>query len=87
MTACGIAAEDDDGNAASKTHQPAQSAAKQDDSPKATAARIGAGVNNGDTAGAAQFMAAMPRERLDAVWALLDAKTQDALTAAWPVAA
>lgn len=87
MTACGIAAEDDDGNAASKPHQPTQPAAKQDDSPKATAARIVAGVTNGDTAGAAQFLAAMPRERLDAVWALLDAKTQQALTAAWPVAA
>lgn len=87
MTACGIAPEDDDGNAASKTHQPAQQAAKQDDSPKATAARIVAGVTNGDTTGAAQFMAAMPRERLDAVWSLLDAKTQEKLTAAWPVAA
>lgn len=90
MTACGIAAEDDDGQAASKPHQPtrtAEPAAKQDDSPKATAARIVAGVANGDTTGAAQFMAAMPRERLDAVWELLNAPTQDKLTAAWPVAA
>ena len=64
--------------------QQAKPATVQDDSPKATAARIVAGVANGDTAGAAQFMSGMPAERLDAVWALIDAKTQAKLTAAWP---
>lgn len=82
MTACGIAAEDDDGQAASKP-----AAAQIDDSPKSVAGRITAGVVKGDTAGAAQFMSDMPKARIDAVWAFLDAATQDKLTAAWPVAA
>lgn len=87
MAACGIAAEDDDGNAASK---PAQTAAKSvvvDNSPKARASRLKDGVTAGDTAGAAQFLCNLPESEMNAVWVLLDAKTQDKLTAAWPVAA
>lgn len=82
MTACGIAAEDDDGQAASKPSQPPDK--QQDDSPKATAARLTAGVANGDAPGAAQFMSSMPAECIDAIWALLDEQTQGKLTAAWP---
>lgn len=86
MAACGIAPEDDDGNAASKpTGSP--TVGKPDDSPKATAQRIASGVASGDSSGAALFMSEMPKPRLDAVWALLDVQTQDKLTAAWPVAA
>lgn len=87
MTACGIAAEDDDGNAASKPSQQPAKPAAQDDGHPATARRIAEGVKTGDAPGAAQFMADMPRARLDAVWVLLDAATQDKLTAAWPKAA
>lgn len=81
-----------DNDADSSSHEvlsgkPAAHTAPVDDSPKATAGRITAGVVKGDTAGAAQFMSAMPKTRLDAVWAMLDAATQDKLTAAWPNAA
>lgn len=65
-------------------NQRAASASPQDNSPKATAARLTAGVANGDAPGAAQFMSSMPAERIDAIWALMDAKTQEKLTAAWP---
>lgn len=83
MAACGIAPEDDDGNAASKP----QSKPAQDMSPKARAARIATGVSAGDAAGAAAYLAELPAPELDSLWSLLDAKTQDKLTAAWPVAA
>lgn len=62
-------------------NQPAQT---KDTSPKATAARIVIGVAAGDAVGAASAMADWEPERLNAVWDLLDAKTQDQLTAAWP---
>ncbi len=58
-----------------------------DNSPKARAARIKGSVEADDAAGAAQFLANMPEPELNAVWALLDAKTQDKLIAAWPKAA
>jgi hypothetical protein len=87
LTACGIAAEDDDGNAASRQQQrqaePANDAPK-DTSPQATAQRIKVGVSSGDAAGAASVMADWDEARLNAVWALLDVATQDKLTAAWP---
>lgn len=84
MTACGIAPEDDDGNAASKT--PSQQEKPVDNSPKARADRIKVGVSAGDTEGAAQFLANLPEKEMNALWMLLDAKTQEKLTAAWPVA-
>lgn len=55
-----------------------------DDSPKAVARRLCTGVSAGDAAGAAIYLAGMPRARLDAIWALIDGPTQDKLTAAWP---
>ena len=88
MTACGIAPEDDDANAATdaKRRQDAQPPAV-DMSPKARASRIRTGVIAGDAAGAAAVLAAEPEKVRDAIWNFLDAKTQEALTAAWPVAA
>lgn len=74
---------DADGNThqlAPKNHQ----APAPDNSYKARAVRIKAGVTEGDAAGAATAMAGWPDKDRNAVWALLDAKTQDALTAAWP---
>lgn len=85
MTACGIAPEDDDGNAASKTSSHQEKPV--DNSPKARADRIKVGVSAGDTEGAAQFLANLPEKEMNALWMLLDAKTQEKLTAAWPVAA
>ncbi len=85
MAACGIAPEDDDGNAASKPRQQQQPAhATKDTSPKATAQRVAAGVAGGDAAGAAEWLASLPKPQLDAIWAELDAKTADKLTAVWP---
>ena len=87
MAACGIAPEDDDGNAASR--KPANdtnpaNGGPQDMSPKARARRIAVGVAGGDAVGAALAMAGWDVPVLDAVWAELDTQTQDKLTAAWP---
>ena len=85
MAACGIAPEDDDGNAASKRTPAANS--EPDMSPKARAQRITAGVNNGDAEGAALAMSEWDKPLLDAVWNLLAPDTQDTLSKAWPKAA
>ena len=69
------------------THEVAQSKPAQDMSPKARAARIATGVSAGDATGAAAYLAELPAPELDSLWSLLDAKTQDKLAAAWPVAA
>lgn len=57
---------------------------KPDMSPKARAERIKVGVAAGDAAGAAQVLSELPQAELDAIWQLLDEKTTDKLTAAWP---
>lgn len=89
MAACGIAPEDDDGNAASNSRKPATASTAKpepavDMSPKARAARIVAGVAGGDAVNAAAAMAGWDDHLRDSVWALLDDKTQDKLTAVWP---
>jgi hypothetical protein len=92
MSACGIAPEDDDGNAGSKRpdpkpeQKPNPKADKPaiDMSPKARASRIAVGVAAGDATGAAESMASMDEQTLNAIWAHLDEKTQAKLTAAWP---
>jgi hypothetical protein len=61
MAACGMAPEDDDGNAASKPHQGNKPSV--DDSPQARAKRITAGVTKGDAAGAAEFLSTLPQHR------------------------
>lgn len=81
LAACGIAAEDDDGNAAS--HRKAAPAAEAP-SPKAVAAKLTAGVAAGRAVEIAQGLAETPDDRRDAIWACLDDKTQAALTAVWP---
>ena len=58
--------------------------APRDTSPKAIAQRVAAGVAGGDAAGAAEWLAGLPKPQLDAIWAELDAKTADKLTAVWP---
>jgi len=83
MAACGIAPEDDDGNAAAKAKTD-QQPRPVDNSPKATAQRLMVGVSGGDASGAAVYLAGLPQKEVDAIWALLDEKTQDKLTAAWP---
>mgnify|MGYP003553912556 CR=1 FL=1 len=89
-TACGIAPEDDDGNAASKTNGTSKTASKPpahgvvELTPKARAERIKAGVTSGDAVGAAIAMNGWDQDLLNSVWEILDKATQDKLTAVWP---
>jgi len=61
-----------------------QAPAELDMSPKATADRIRIGVASGDATGAALAMSGWDQKKLESVWSLLEAKTQEQLTAAWP---
>jgi hypothetical protein len=86
LAACGIAAEDDDGNAASKRQDPVQKiveSAKPLD-PRARAARIVAGVAAGDAVAAADDLSRLDEKTLDAIWGHLDQATADKLMAVWP---
>ena len=90
MAACGIAPEDDDGNAASKPKQAAKPDAKPavaDMSPKARAERMRVGVASGDAAGVAETLALMPEAEMNELLALFPVETYDKVIAAWPVAA
>ena len=85
ITACGIAPEDDDGNAGTDANRQQDAAPPAlDMSPKARASRIRAGVIAGDAVGAAEFLSKETDKVRDAIWSFLDAKTQDELTAVWP---
>jgi hypothetical protein len=87
MAACGIAPEDDDGNAAAKA-APQRSAAPM---PKPAAApsidaiamQIIADAKR-DPAATAAKLAESADDRRDAIWAKLPADTQTALTDNWP---
>jgi hypothetical protein len=83
MAACGIAPEDDDGNAGSK---PANGAAKAQPSKASTdpAEEIRAGVKKGDAKGAAVYLASLTQAKLDAIWTKLEPEIQDELTSVWP---
>lgn len=94
MAACGIAPEDDDGEAATKAVNKAKASAKtstesaaDDMSPRARAMRIVAGVAKGDAAGAAEYLAALDDETLAAIWEHLDPPTTKAINAEWTKAA
>lgn len=90
MAACGIAPEDDDGNAASKPKAAAPTKAKPDPAdmtPKARADKMRVGVAAGDAAGVAEALAMMPEAEMNELLALLPAATYDKVIAAWPVAA
>jgi hypothetical protein len=88
MTACGIAPEDDDGNAASKTKPQATASPAQPEKPKATpeqsAAHIEKAVGQGKAADMAIRLSELQKHDLDAVWELLKPETQDAIVAVWP---
>jgi hypothetical protein len=80
-------------DADAETHEVAASKPRQqntnelDMSPRARAQRITRGVADDDAAGAALAMSGWDTPLLDEVWMLLDAITQDKLSAAWPKAA
>ena len=84
MAACGIAPEDDDGNAASKRKESPSEAVI---SPKERAKRIADGVAKGDAKNAAAFLATLPQSELDAIWKHIPEDAIDQLTLAWPEAA
>jgi hypothetical protein len=77
MAACGIAPEDDDGNAASKTNA---TTSKQN----YATSEVVASVKSGKAKEAAHRLSLLSEKELDAVWQQLDQKTQESLTAAWP---
>lgn len=90
MAACGIAPEDDDGNAASKPKAAAPTKAKPEPADmtlKARADKMRVGVAAGDAAGVAEALAMMPEAEMNELLALLPAATYDKVIAAWPVAA
>ena len=83
MAACGIAPEDDDGAAAVKA-APQRTAAPAKQAAPDPVAEIIAGVNRGDAAGAAVYLASLNPAELDVIWSRLPADTTEKLTAAWP---
>jgi hypothetical protein len=86
--AVGLYQDDDDGNSAADAKR--KQDAKPPDldmSPKARAQRITTGVMSGDAAGAAVVLSTETDKVRAAIWGLLDDKTRNTLTAAWPVTA
>ena len=91
MAVCGIAPEDDDGNAATQAVRrqrqpdPAQAPARLG-APAATqrAQAVTDRVRAGDAAGAAAELAALSGDALGPIWERLDHDTAEALRAAWP---
>lgn len=79
MAACGIAPEDDDGNAATSAKNTQKPTSKPD-----PAQEVINGVKAGDASGAASYLAELPEKSMNAIWAKLPADIQDKLTAAWP---
>lgn len=87
--ACGIAPEDDDGNAASKgKQQPVETPAKPRDdatSPAAVAKRLTAEMKADENIkNVALIMAAWDEDKLNKVWKFIAPELQDKLTAVWP---
>lgn len=80
MAACGIAPEDDDGNAASKPRP----VANHPSAKTTPVEEIRAGLKRGDASGAASYLAGLSSAALDAIWQKLTPAEQDQLTAAWP---
>ena len=85
MAACGIAPEDDDGNAAAKAAPQRAATPKPAAAPsiETIVAQIVADTKR-DPAAAAAKLADSPDYRRDAIWAKLPADTQNALTDNWP---
>lgn len=79
MAACGIAPEDDDGNAATSAKNAQKPTSKPD-----PAQEVINGVKAGDASGAAAYLAGLSESAMNAIWAKLPADIQDKLTAAWP---
>lgn len=86
MAVCGIAPEDDDGNAATQAVRTAQAGRQRQpaQTPAQHAQAVADRVRAGDAAGAAAELAALPGDTLGPIWSRLDNDTAEALRAAWP---
>ena len=92
MAVCGIAPEDDDGNAAAKAkadaagRAPAKSVAAQGSGKTLEDAvkDVVAGVKKGDAKGAAAYLASLTEPALKKVWDKIPEDVQDELTVNWP---
>jgi ERF superfamily len=79
MAACGIAPEDDDGNAGSKPVTPTKKEADKNDP-----AEIIRAVKAGKAADVATYLATLSQVQIDKVWGKLPADIQDEITDKWP---
>jgi hypothetical protein len=97
MAACGIAPEDDDGNAGTQAmqqsrqqqRQPAARAPQQDKGGQDMAQqvhRIITDVKAGNAKQPAEWLASLDEKGLNAIWKHIPAEVQDELTAVWPEA-
>lgn len=94
MAACGIAPEDDDGNAGTQATQQARQqqrpAARQQTGDKTRdeianiADRIAKQVASGNAQQPAEWLATLDKARVDAIWSHLPADVQAEVNAAWP---
>lgn len=80
MAACGIAPEDDDGNAGTQAKREEQKPRRRIEPHQ----EVIEGVKKGDAKGAAEYLAGLSDSALKAIWAKLPAEIQDQLTAVWP---
>jgi ERF superfamily len=81
MAACGIAPEDDDGNASVKGLQSERKPVKD---TRGDPASIEQAVKDGKAAAVAEYLASLDQSKMDAIWPKLKPETQDAITSAWP---
>lgn len=88
MAVCGIAPEDDDGNAAAKAKAEAPKGNVAATSSKKTAEEVVKGivdgVKAGDAKGAAAYLASLQEAALKKLWDKIPEDVQDELTVAWP---
>lgn len=80
MAACGIAPEDDDGNAGTQAKRTEQKP-KQCVEPHQEVIN---GVKSGDAKGAAEYLSGLSQKALDDIWSKLPSDIQTKLTEAWP---
>lgn len=88
MAVCGIAPEDDDGNAAAKAKADAPKGAVAAAGGKKTAEEVVKGivdgVKSGDAKGAAAYLATLQEPALKKLWDRIPEEVQDELTVNWP---
>jgi ERF superfamily protein len=87
MASCGIAPEDDDGNAATKATTTKGNVAQANGAKKSieeVVKGIVDGVKAGDAKGAAAYLASLKESALKTLWDKIPEDVQDELTVNWP---